>query len=502
MKKTIIATILMSAWAVAGCNKWLDVKPETQTTKDELFETQKGFRDALTGAYIHMKSSSTYGDALMWGNIEYMARNWDVVSPSNTALTNLAAANYTDATVRDWLDATYAGQYKVIADVNSILERIDIKKAVFSENNYALIKGEALALRAFAHFDVLRMFGPMPGNPGSAAVLPYVTAVSKEIVTPIAFHSFAQAVLADLTEAEALLKDTDPLTLYSLNELNPLPNTIDPPAVNDNYYMYRQLRMNYYAVLALKARVYMWLSPSGDANLANAAKYAQMVIDAKDRNGVATFRLGRESDRVSGDYTMSPEHIAALSVYNLEQTANSRFGESGSLARSDFNVQDGYYYLNNLFPIGERTADVRWTGLWGYKTTPGSTGFVMYRKFFQKANQPILQVPLLRLSEMYLILTECAASKTAAEAFYGAYCAQKGIPFTTGFNASDWQTDRRNRLIREYVREFYAEGQTFFTYKRFNVTTLPSSWTYAYYTGSPARYIVPVPDREINYHNK
>ncbi len=29
-------------------------------------------------------------------------------------------------------------------------------------------------------------------------------------------------------------------------------------------------------------------------------------------------------------------------------------------------------------------------------------------------------------------------------------------------------------MIREYVREFYAEGQTFFTYKRYNVTTFAS----------------------------
>lgn len=495
MKKITITTILLSALAFTGCNKWLDVKPEAQTTKDELFATQKGFKDALTGAYIHMKSGNTYCGSLMWGDIEFMARNWDVINPSNTFYSNLAAANYTDAGVRNSLDATYAAQYKMIADVNSILERIDAKKTVFTGDNYTLIKGEALALRAFAHFDVLRMFGPMPDNPGTTPVLPYVKAVSKEIVLPVNFQEFALQVLADLDAAEALLKDADPIKQYSLTELN------TGTTVEDNYYMYRQLRFNYYAVLALKARVYMWLVPSNGTNRVNAVKYAQMVIDAKDRLGVPTFRLGKGTDRTAGDYTMSPEHIAALSVYNLSDRANGIFLESGSLARSDFNIQDGFYYLNNLFPPGERVGDIRWLGMWSYKTTPGQTGFVMYRKFIQRDPLPILQVPLLRLSEMYLILTECAQSKAEAEGFYTTYCAEKGIPFTNGFNAANWEADRKNKMIREYVREFYAEGQTFFTYKRYNVTTLPASWTASFYSGTTARYIVPKPDREINYHN-
>lgn len=499
MKKLVSITILLGALAFSSCNKYLDVTPQAQTTKDQIFSTEKGFRDALTGAYIQMKSNNTYGGSLMWGNIEFMARNWDVVSANSVALNSLANANYTDATVRSWLDNTYADLYKVVASVNSILERIDAQKGIFTGNNYSLIKGEALALRAFNHFDVLRMYGPMPDNPGQGPLLPYVTEVTHEIITPVGYNEFAQHILSDLDAAEALLKDTDPIRTYSLAELNPPTNINTPPVVADNFYMYRQIRLNYYAVLALKARVYMYLSTTEPANKINAAKYAQMVVDARDHFGAPTFRLGKESDRVSGDYLMSSEHIASLSVYNLDAIATGTFGELGSLARSDFNVQDGFYFLNNLFPVAERTSDVRWKEMWVYRVNNPS--YVMYRKFNQRASNPVLQVPLLRLSEMYLILTECATAKEEAEAAYGAYCNEKGIPFPTGFNTAGWETDRRNKIIREYVRELYAEGQTFFTYKRLNVSTLPASWTAAYYTGTVARYVVPKPDREINYHN-
>lgn len=501
MKKILIIIAIFSCIAFSSCKKWLDVKPQGENTQEELFKTQKGFRDALTGAYIRLKGGDIYGGSLMWGNIEYMAQNWDNINSSNAFLTALVAGNYAQADVRERLDNTYRELYKAIADVNGILGNIEARKPVFTDGNYELIKGESLALRAFCHFDALRMFGPIPSLPGTTKQLAYVKTVSKEITDPLSFQDFTQAILTDLNEAESLLKAVDPITKYNITQLNPPKFTT--PVLSDNYLLYRQVRMNYYAVLALKARVYMWLSASNEADKVNAAKYAKMVVDAVDQTGVATFRLGQESDRAVEDYTMSSEHIAALSVYNLESTANATFGATGNLQRYDFNISDGFYYLNNLFPVAERTSDIRWKGMWTYKTANGQTNYVMYKKFIQKAvpsDQQVLQVPLLRLSEMYLIQTECADNKAAAEAVYSAYCIKKGIPFIS-FNSADWQSDRRNKMIREYVREFYGEGQTFFTYKRYNVTTLPQGWTYAYYNAKPEKYLVPKPLREVNYNN-
>jgi hypothetical protein len=501
--KKYIASIILCGLLGAGCSDWLDVKPQSESTQEQIFQTQKGFRDALTGAYIRMKGGNIYGGSLMWGHIEYMARNWDIVG-TNVALSNLQSGNYTDATVLSWMDNIYADLYRVIADVNSLLEEIDKKKAVFTDGNYELVKGEALALRAFCHFDLLRLFGPMPDDTGDGQILPYVKTVTKEVHPLLTYERYSQFILDDLNEAEVLLKAVDPVLKYSIADLNNFTNTTSYTGdfhSEDSYIGFRQIRMNYYAVLALKARGYLWLVPKGDTNRLNAIKYAQMVIDGVDQSGIPTFRLGEDRDRTGGDYTMSPEHIMALSVYNLETTANSLFGETGSLVRYDFNVTDGFYYLNNLFPVAERTSDIRWKEMWSYKTSQGNTNYVKFKKFIQTDNKK-RQVPLLRLSEMYLILTECAATEADAEAIYAYYCEKKGIPFASGFADATWTADRRNKVLREYVREFYAEGQTFFTYKRLNVTTLPASWTYSYYTATPAKYIIPKPLREIEYHNK
>jgi hypothetical protein len=261
---------------------------------------------------------------MTWSTVEFMARNWDNVG-NYLDINSLVNASYADAGARNLTDKIYIKEYKVVADVNSILENIDAKKDIFQDNNYALIKGEALTLRAFAHFDVLRLFGTMPGNPGADPILPYVKEVSKDIVTLSTYDDFAKQVLADLDQAEVLLKDVDPITQFSLAEMNPTVGQGNlPPVISDDYYMYRQIRMNYYAVLALKARVYNWLVPRGDANRVNAARYAQMLIDAKDRLGKPTFRLGELSDSQLGNSSFPSEHIAAVNIFNLK------------IARTDF----------------------------------------------------------------------------------------------------------------------------------------------------------------------
>jgi hypothetical protein len=497
MKKYIIITLyVLSGIIFTACDKWLDVYPQTEKTKDKLFETQNGFRSALTGAYIRLKGSSLYGGALTWGDIEYMACNWYNTSSANTTLNSLLKCDYTNEGVISKMDAIYQNLYKTIADVNSILEEIDNKKSVFSAGNYEMIKGEALNIRAFCHFDVLRLFGPVPSDVGTDELFPYVKEVNNDIHPSITYAEFVKNILQDLDEAETLLKDVDPITTYSLSDLK---NMTGDFTTDDDYNSYRNVRMNYYATLALKARVYMWLSAQDETNKENAKKYAQMVIDAKDHQGNPTFRLGTENDRVAGDYTFSSEHIMALSVYDLATIATNNFGDNGPYVRYDFSIQNGFYYLNNLFPPSERIADVRWNDMWTYRTKAGETNYVMYKKYDQEKDK-VLQVPLLRLSEMYLIETECSGTKEEAETWYKEYCSKKGIPFT-GFSSSDWLSDRDKKMIREYVREFYAEGQTFFTYKRYNVTSLPAYWANPAFTGSHSKYIVPKPLREIEYHN-
>lgn len=37
---------------ITSCEKWLDVNPKSEIKADKLFDTEAGFKDALTGLYI------------------------------------------------------------------------------------------------------------------------------------------------------------------------------------------------------------------------------------------------------------------------------------------------------------------------------------------------------------------------------------------------------------------------------------------------------------------
>lgn len=104
------------------------------------------------------------------------------------------------------INSFYGNLYKVIADVNGLLNSIDARKEVFEGNNYEVIKGEALAIRAFCHFDVLRLFGPVPTNLPEGTILPYVTTVSIVPNHLVSYNDFITKLLTDLDEAEDIWK--------------------------------------------------------------------------------------------------------------------------------------------------------------------------------------------------------------------------------------------------------------------------------------------------------
>ena len=73
-----------------------------------------------------------------------------------------------------WLKA-----YNAIANINNELEYLEKEKSILDPINYAIIKGELLGLRAYVHFDLIRLFGY--GNVAgreevlSKETIPYVT---------------------------------------------------------------------------------------------------------------------------------------------------------------------------------------------------------------------------------------------------------------------------------------------------------------------------------------
>ena len=474
MKKEFYIFALSIALGLGSCNSWLDVKPETEVEIDAMYSQQQGFQDALIGAYLNLKSSNAYGQELMYGTVEYLAQHWNY--NSETVQEKISRYNYIDESVQGRFESIYSQLYKIIASVNVILANIDAKQDVFETDIYEIIKGEALAMRAYCHFDLLRLFGPMPTNVGSSTILPYVTTVTTEYHQHHTYEQYVSYLEEDLITADTLLKKSDPVQTSIATEENSWSVSAT------DFLRARQLRFNYYAVKALEARFYLWLE--GTDNKTKAYQAAKEVIDATNEDGSKKYKLGTVNDITNKDYSFSVEHIMAVYDYDLYDRASGNFTESAPFAKEEALI------TNDLYEPG--STDIRYISLWEtYSTSAGSSVYSI-KKFLQpNEDDAINQLPLLRLSEMYFIVMECGPINEANE-LYEEFCISRDIPI-----AELHENQIQDILVEEYNKEFYAEGQAFYAFKRLAVEDI----LWAQDPGNEESYVIPLPLSEIDYGN-
>lgn len=463
MKKYTILMLLPLLLFTGSCKKYLTVEPAAQSTATKVFGSTQGFNDALVGAYLTMRKNYSPNTYMISGNIDYMAQEWYAGSALSVSY-QFANHNYTDTQADTPTGIMFLFQYNTIANVNLLIEALSTQ-TVLTPANAKLIEGEARAIRAFVHFDLIRLFGPLPGSIGAKAYLPYVTTKSKELYPYDTYANYMIKLNADLDKAEQLLVD-DPITKST------------PASLNTTAGGYRQNRMNYYAVLGLQARVKLWM---GDKT--NALRYAKMVIDAND-GGTKKFTFGLRAGVGSTlrNYVMFTEHLFGLNpdIYN---------DASSSTAVNASVVQEQTKVLNGLYE-GEST-DLRYFQLYNLSSSTLFTGRASSTKKYTEmtvlaGNPNPFSIPLIRLSEMYLIASECAPIADA-NVYFSAYRTAKEASAL-----SLTETNRSTVLAKEYLKEFYAEGQAFFMYKRLAVQNM----LWSNHTTGEAQYVLPLPTIE------
>jgi len=485
MKKlSIVLLTLLFVLPYTSCKKFLDVVPKTQMPKDVLFSTQEGFEDALMGAYIQMKDNKAYGAAMTQTTIEQLISSWDVVA--NTTEQRIGLYNYTDAGVETAFSSIFETEYKIISSVNSILAQIDAKKDRFSTPGmYEIVKAEAMAIRAYCHLDILRLFGPVPTAPQNGSMLAYVTTLSKTPTTRISFEAYKAALLQDLSQAENLLKGVDPITQYTLAQLR-YPNTASAFNPSNSQLAYRYLRLNYYAVKGLQARAYLWF---GDKQ--KAYENAKAVIDAKNEDGSTKFRLGTAADLSNAsykDYVLSNEQLFGLYDFNMFTKYGSTYA-TGTLKKGTAAT------TINTSLYGNTGTDIREAYLWELLTMANGSRAYVFKKY-QPVETPSIatadfkQIPMIRLSEMYLIAAE-AAPLAEAQSYWSTFKTTRNIAVTT-LPSDDAQ--RALEILKETRKEFYAEGQAFFAYKRLNAPKTAVLFTPA---AATINYLLPLPRVEL-----
>lgn len=286
--------ILVAVVLTTGCSDWLDYSPKDQYVKKQQFSTVDGFYSAVNGVYNRIASNTLYGQNLSYGMIDILAQRYTPGSNNSNSLNYLwSTYDYSSTNLQASIDAIWKEAYSTILNVNVILGALEEQNGVLTQKDMELIKGDCLALRAFIHFDLLRLFGPNY-NDGSAEqpAIPYNNSDKAQAHELLSSRQFIyDYLMPDLNLAEELLKEADPiLTEGVLNSNNENGN---------NYRRYRQLRLNYFAVILMKARVHLWAK-----DYTNALTEAERLIG--DDYVKTTFPFV-DSDKLLG--SISPDRV-------------------------------------------------------------------------------------------------------------------------------------------------------------------------------------------------
>ena len=492
MKRHIIYILL--ACLTTSCNDWLDVKSETEAKEEDIFSKKSGFSSVLTGIYMSLAETDAYGERLTMADAEQLANLWYCTGYDyNPGYYYLHKHEYTNDYCKENVKAFYASLFNTITQVNVLLKNLSEKGALFASSPQLknVIEGEAYAIRAYCQADVLRLFGQLPQGLGNRQVsLPYsYTTAITEIPAYYDFEAYVQRLMSDLDAAIERLKTYDPACKYSLAELSSATSV----TLDDSYLYYRRQRLNYWAVKALRARLNLYLG-----NATKAHDEALEVINAKAESGNAVCTLSAESDLTNAYYTLPSECLFSLSKYNVFSYSNSLLlGKSGTQVTPNQHLVLSQSMLTELFRGTAVASNNRYLKLWNRQCTSsdGTQYAALCKYYFDTTSgsaSAVYQslIPMLRLSEMYLIAMECTTDLAEANALYVTYMRDHNTLIESDQFAT--LADVKDEVVKEYRREFIGEGQMFFVYKRL----FAKSMLWADSEMSESDYILPLPDSE------
>jgi len=487
MKKHLKYIIgLLSCALIVSCNDYLDVQPETSYLEEDVFTREAGIQTVLNGIYTNMTQGSTYGGNLTMSTVEIFGQQFDL-SELDHVWEQYGKYDYEDASVQGNVDAIWSNTYINILNINNFIAGLDTYPDIISTEKENLLKGEAIALRAMLHFDMLRLFGPVYSEFPTELAIPYNVEAKANLTPILPANEVMVHILNDLSTAEQLLAN-DPIIEYG--KIAVLEEDADDLDENDpaygfegpDFYRFRNLRLNYYAVKALQARVHLYAGNTVEAN--NAAQY---VIDEASKhfewiNPVDI--IGSNPDRI-----FYPEIIFGIQNRKIEDRHDNYFIDDLNI--KSILVANPSQLEADVFENNQN--DYRYNSTWILPNT-GSKSFRTFYKYANITSDQQFMQPLIKMSEMYYIVAETSVDNATALLYLNS------VRFNRGLVDVEIGVVVKDEITKEFRREFYGEGQLFFYYKRNNFLAIPNgSSDSGTIPMNNSKYIVPLPLSETDY---
>jgi starch-binding outer membrane protein, SusD/RagB family len=446
MKALKLCLFLFLTAAFSACNLLDETSPNDLSANDAIKDGASA-EAALLGVYSSMQQKGYYGgqypligEALTDNAV---TGGYQVISLDELGNKAVTPANILTEDL--WLSI-----YRVIANCNGLLTALPDVSDLTPERKKD-IEGQARAIRAMAHFDLLRYFGEH-WNTSSTFGVPIITSVQTIEDRPArATVGAVYKVVTDELTASIGLLDT---------------KNLSPQYVNVN------------TVNALLARVYLYqkLMTKADefaTKVINTTAYR--LLDASEYSSIFSSRRTSESIFELAFDVQNKSAYNAL-TYNREGAARPEVNFMAAASLNDFFKKT-------------RSGDIRATML-NFDPTANDVTIQPNGRTEKYRGEDVRDNPayIIRLAEMYLIRAE-AKGRTAGLADLNVLRAKRGIYLITPTMLA---TDDafRTTILEERRAEFNFEGHRYFDLAR--LRRLKTDIGVADF-----RSIVPIPGREI-----
>ncbi len=462
MKKIIIVSFaLLSA---VSCSDFLEHEPVESISINTQLSTKKGMLEALNGAYYQLRSTYfsesnyTYGD-LLGGNLKFSPKSNGTISVA-TNVQNVYQFDE-DASNSD-LEYLYSSCYQTINNINLIIQYADdLPDASPTEINE--IKAEALALRAFTHFQLYKYYSQNYTYTPDASHLGivYNTAPLKVGVDYPSRKTVAETFTLlenDITEA---LKFIQPDKAIPVGESK---NFITPAAVK-----------------AIAAEIALWKN-----DWQKAYDYSSDIIT---NSGMILTPQGEMVEKWA-----EKESIWALGETVNASSLNSLYNLIDTKTTPLYVVSEDVYNLYSSNDIRKKLFDVQ-----NIKTTVAGSGQPLLPYYFTTKYKTSSNNLIYRLSLLYFIRAEAAlhiGNSSQALADVNVIRNRAGLDSLTSISI--------DVLLEEKRKEFVFENQYFFDLMRNHKNIIRNNGCISNNcnpTYPSNKFVVPIPYKSLNINS-
>lgn len=430
MKKIILGLSVLFAMTMVSCDDFLEKKPELTQSNELTLSTYDGLDKASAGLYTMFQSSGWFdGDYILGSEMRCGNAKKPLMEAGSGRYNGHCSWNYHESNTSGvWSYAYYTITWA--CNVINNIDKLDLStERNVTEQDLNNLKAEALFVRALCHHNLVTTYGqPYTYKPESLGV-PVVLVVENGSPARNTVAEVYDQIVKDLLDAESLMEDD-----YTRTGVN------DPAAVASKS-----------AIRALLSRVYLYMG-----NWQKAADYATKVInsnkyalaDAKEYKSMFSSSAAPEGGEIIfevygdklNDYWDDSgwSHLSYVTNFGDNGSADVcatmdliNLYEDGDVRRAMYQEHEGEYYCG------------KYTGKEGPQ--PHTTN-----------------VPLIRLSEMYLNRAEALVNGATIE----GVTADKDLATIAEKRGSTPAMSTQQGVFDERRRELAFEGHIFYDYAR------------------------------------